>query len=55
MTSSPFDLHRETAIVTGVRRGIGRAMAIALADAGADMIGVSLTLVFCAVNSSSML
>nr|WP_254071200.1 MULTISPECIES: SDR family oxidoreductase [unclassified Rathayibacter] len=30
-----------TAVVTGARRGIGRAMAVALATAGADVIGVS--------------
>jgi 2-deoxy-D-gluconate 3-dehydrogenase len=30
-----------TALVTGCRRGIGKAAAIALADAGADVVGVS--------------
>jgi 2-deoxy-D-gluconate 3-dehydrogenase len=34
----------KTALVTGCRRGIGRAAALALADAGADVIGVSSTL-----------
>lgn len=33
-----------TALVTGCKRGIGRAMAIALAEAGANIIGVSATL-----------
>jgi 2-deoxy-D-gluconate 3-dehydrogenase len=33
-----------TALVTGCRRGIGKAVAIALADAGADVVGVSATL-----------
>ena len=43
-TMSVLDLFRldgKTALVTGARRGIGKAMAIALAEAGADIIGVS--------------
>ncbi len=39
--SSYFDLHGKTALVTGCNRGIGRSMAIGLAEAGADIIGVS--------------
>jgi 2-deoxy-D-gluconate 3-dehydrogenase len=39
-----FKLDGKTALVTGCRRGIGKAMAIALAEAGADIIGVSATL-----------
>ena len=39
-----FDLTGQTAVVTGARRGIGLAMATALAEAGADIIGVSATL-----------
>lgn len=39
-----FDLSGKTALVTGCKRGIGKAMAIALAEAGADVIGVSATL-----------
>jgi len=39
-----FDLTGKTALVTGCKRGIGKAMALALADAGADIIGVSASL-----------
>lgn len=39
-----FDLSGKTALVTGCKRGIGKAMAVALAEAGADIIGVSATL-----------
>jgi len=39
--ASPFDLSGRLAVVTGCRRGIGFAMAEALARAGADIVGVS--------------
>ncbi|MFY0618995.1 MULTISPECIES: SDR family oxidoreductase [unclassified Shimia] len=39
-----FDLSGKTALVTGCKRGIGRGMAEALAQAGADIIGVSASL-----------
>jgi len=39
-----FSLAGKTALVTGCKRGIGMGMAIALAEAGADIIGVSATL-----------
>ncbi len=39
-----FDLSGKTALVTGCKKGIGYAMAIALAEAGADILGVSATL-----------
>ena len=40
-----FDLTGKTALVTGCKRGIGLAMAIGLAEAGADIIGVSASLI----------
>jgi 2-deoxy-D-gluconate 3-dehydrogenase len=39
-----FRLDGKTALVTGCKRGIGKAMAIGLAEAGANIIGVSATL-----------
>jgi 2-dehydro-3-deoxy-D-gluconate 5-dehydrogenase len=39
-----FKLDGKTALVTGCKRGIGKAMAIALAEAGANIVGVSATL-----------
>ncbi|HEY8729915.1 MAG TPA: SDR family oxidoreductase [Acidothermaceae bacterium] len=45
MTSpASFDLTGKVAVVTGAKRGIGFAMATALAAAGADIIGVSASL-----------
>lgn len=37
-----FDLKGKTAVVTGCDTGLGQSMAIALAEAGADIIGTSL-------------
>ena len=41
---SQFSIEGRLAVVTGARRGIGFAMAEALAEAGADIIGVSANL-----------
>lgn len=38
-----FELHGKTALVTGSDTGLGQAMAIALAEAGANIIGTSLS------------
>jgi len=39
-----FDLHGRLAVVTGASRGLGRAIARALASAGADIVAVSASL-----------
>jgi len=39
-----FDLSGKTALVTGCNKGIGKGMALGLAEAGADIIGVSASL-----------
>lgn len=39
-----FDLSGKTALVTGCKRGIGKSMAVGLAEAGADIVGVSASL-----------
>ena len=42
--SELFNLKGKKALVTGCNKGIGRAMAVGLAEAGADIIGVSASL-----------
>ena len=44
MILDKFSLEGKVALVTGCKRGIGKAMAIGLAEAGADIIGVSASL-----------
>jgi 2-deoxy-D-gluconate 3-dehydrogenase len=44
MANKLFDLTGKWALVTGCNKGIGKAMAIGLAEAGADIIGVSASL-----------
>lgn len=39
---SMFDLHGKVAIVTGAATGLGQGMAVALAEAGADIVSVGL-------------
>jgi 2-deoxy-D-gluconate 3-dehydrogenase len=42
--ASLFSLSGKTALVTGCQKGIGKTMAVALAEAGANIVGVSATL-----------
>jgi 2-deoxy-D-gluconate 3-dehydrogenase len=44
MPTDLFRLDGKIALVTGCKRGIGKSMAVGLAEAGADIIGVSKTL-----------
>ena len=44
MILDQFKLDGRTAIVSGCSRGIGQGIALGLAEAGADIIGVSATL-----------
>jgi 2-deoxy-D-gluconate 3-dehydrogenase len=41
--ANPFDLHGRKAVVTGANTGIGQAIAVALAQAGADIVAVGRT------------
>ncbi|CAM3357990.1 2-dehydro-3-deoxy-D-gluconate 5-dehydrogenase KduD [Halomonas lysinitropha] len=38
---TPFSLTGQVAMVTGCNKGLGQAMAVALAEAGADVVGVN--------------
>ena len=40
MAASPFDLRGKTALVTGANTGLGQAIAVALAQAGAGIVAV---------------
>jgi 2-deoxy-D-gluconate 3-dehydrogenase len=43
MASSPFSLEGKVALVTGANTGIGQGVAVALAEAGADIVAVGRT------------
>jgi 2-deoxy-D-gluconate 3-dehydrogenase len=43
-TLDQFNLSGKTALVTGCKRGIGKSMAVGLAEGGADIVGVSASL-----------
>jgi 2-deoxy-D-gluconate 3-dehydrogenase len=44
ITTELFNLSGKKALVTGCNKGIGRSMALGLAEAGADIVGVSVSL-----------
>jgi 2-deoxy-D-gluconate 3-dehydrogenase len=44
MSASVFSLQGQTAVITGCTRGIGQAVAVGLAEAGADVILVQASL-----------
>ena len=43
MAASPFDLTGKAALVTGANTGLGQAIAVALAEAGADIVAAGRT------------
>ena len=43
MTTENFQLNGQVAMVTGCNTGLGQGMALALAQAGADIVGVNLS------------
>jgi len=51
-TLKMFNLEGKTALVTGCNTGIGKAMSIALAEAGADIMGLSSGGAYAAVKDS---
>ncbi|KAK2747739.1 hypothetical protein FQN57_001769 [Myotisia sp. PD_48] len=51
---SLFSLQGKTAVVTGGTRGIGQAMAIGLAEAGADIILVQVRVIYLFLNVTSL-
>jgi 2-deoxy-D-gluconate 3-dehydrogenase len=43
MAANPFDLSGKTALITGANTGLGQAIAVALAEAGADIVALGRT------------
>lgn len=51
-TIALFDLNEKTALITGCDTGLGMGMAIALAEAGANIIGASVVDDYAAVKNA---
>lgn len=53
-TMAMFSLEGQTALVTGGTRGIGQAVAIALAEAGADIILIQVCIMSSIVKDNAL-
>jgi hypothetical protein len=53
-TAKMFSLEGQTALVTGGTRGIGQATAIALAEAGADIILIQVYFIISLLNETKV-
>jgi 2-deoxy-D-gluconate 3-dehydrogenase len=53
-TMDMFSLQGQTALVTGGTRGIGQAVAIALAEAGADIILIQVCSLYFSVSRKDL-
>jgi NAD(P)-dependent dehydrogenase (short-subunit alcohol dehydrogenase family) len=54
VTTSLFDLTGKVAVITGASKGLGRAMALGFADAGADVVVSSRRVDACEEGEASL-